>query len=343
MTTVFLVIAAAGYIAKAAKNDEFVLVVPGIALEHFLDLRLDEAEKLACINCGNGLNYDWTYWNNPNTSTTAVTNIDLGNNYANGPYQLTVTNSAGCSSTSQEYWSIVPVFTVNPLEACPNEPVTLTNITDGMDWLQCQINWGDGFGDVIADVNTTHQYAEGFNGEIQVTCYYEAEQGTGVQWINIHDTPLPILEEINDIIYINNFDPSWQSACTIDNVAQPLYNNLGNLSANLGNDYQVVTTNGWGCADSSTITTDYIAPHVEEITTLSALVYPNPAMNSIQMTSNHIPATLEIWNSQGQLMKKITLINEQTVIDLFDFSNGLYNFTLRTSEELFSAQFVVSR
>ena len=299
--------------------------------------------NVACINCGNGLNYDWTYWNNPNTSTTAVTNIDLGNNYANGPYQLTVTNSAGCSSTSQEYWSIVPVFTVNPLEACPNAPVTLTNSTDGMDWLQCQINWGDAFGDVIADVTTIHQYTVGFNGEIQVTCYYQSEEGSGVQWINIHDTPTPILEEINDIIYINNFDPSWQSDWTIDNVAQPLYNNLGNLSANLGNDYQVVTTNGWGCADSSTITTDYIAPHVEEITTLSALVYPNPAMNSIQMTCNHIPAALEIWNSQGQLMKKITLTNEQTVIDLFDFSNGLYNFTLRTSEELFSAQFVVSR
>ena len=44
--------AAAAYIAKAAKNEEFGLVVPGVALEHFLDLRLDEAEKLAGVNGG---------------------------------------------------------------------------------------------------------------------------------------------------------------------------------------------------------------------------------------------------------------------------------------------------
>jgi catechol 1,2-dioxygenase len=44
--------AAVGYIAKAAKNNEFGLVVPGIALEHFLDLRLDEAEKRAGVNGG---------------------------------------------------------------------------------------------------------------------------------------------------------------------------------------------------------------------------------------------------------------------------------------------------
>jgi len=44
--------AAAAYITKAAKNDEFGLVIPGIALEHFLDLRLDEAEKLAGLSGG---------------------------------------------------------------------------------------------------------------------------------------------------------------------------------------------------------------------------------------------------------------------------------------------------
>lgn len=44
--------AAIGFIAKTAKNGEFGLMVPGVAIEHFLDLRLDEAEKLAGINGG---------------------------------------------------------------------------------------------------------------------------------------------------------------------------------------------------------------------------------------------------------------------------------------------------
>ncbi|MGL4810417.1 MAG: dioxygenase [Beijerinckiaceae bacterium] len=44
--------AAVGFIAKTAKNNEFGLMVPGVVLEHFLDLRLDEAERLAGIKGG---------------------------------------------------------------------------------------------------------------------------------------------------------------------------------------------------------------------------------------------------------------------------------------------------
>lgn len=41
--------AAIAYIGEAAKNNELGLIVPGIALEHFLDLRLDEAERRAGV------------------------------------------------------------------------------------------------------------------------------------------------------------------------------------------------------------------------------------------------------------------------------------------------------
>jgi catechol 1,2-dioxygenase len=44
--------AAVGFIATTAKNGEFGLMVPGVAIEHFLDLRLDEAERLAGIKGG---------------------------------------------------------------------------------------------------------------------------------------------------------------------------------------------------------------------------------------------------------------------------------------------------
>ncbi len=44
--------AAVGYIGEAAKANELGLIVPGIALEHFLDLRLDEAERLAGLSGG---------------------------------------------------------------------------------------------------------------------------------------------------------------------------------------------------------------------------------------------------------------------------------------------------
>lgn len=44
--------AAVNFIGQTGKNNEFGLLVPGVALEHFLDLRLDEAEKRAGIKGG---------------------------------------------------------------------------------------------------------------------------------------------------------------------------------------------------------------------------------------------------------------------------------------------------
>ena len=44
--------AGVGYIGEAAKANELGLIVPGVALEHFLDLRLDEAERRAGLSGG---------------------------------------------------------------------------------------------------------------------------------------------------------------------------------------------------------------------------------------------------------------------------------------------------
>lgn len=41
-----------GYIGQAGKANELGLIVPGMVLEHFLDLRLDEAERRAGLNGG---------------------------------------------------------------------------------------------------------------------------------------------------------------------------------------------------------------------------------------------------------------------------------------------------
>lgn len=40
------------YLAKAGQTNELGLIVPGIAVEHYLDLRLDEAERLAGLSSG---------------------------------------------------------------------------------------------------------------------------------------------------------------------------------------------------------------------------------------------------------------------------------------------------
>ena len=44
--------AGVGYLGQTSKADELGLLVPGVVLEHFLDLRLDEAERLAGLSGG---------------------------------------------------------------------------------------------------------------------------------------------------------------------------------------------------------------------------------------------------------------------------------------------------
>jgi catechol 1,2-dioxygenase len=44
--------AGVAYIGESAKANELGLLIPGVAIEHFLDLRLDEAERLAGLNGG---------------------------------------------------------------------------------------------------------------------------------------------------------------------------------------------------------------------------------------------------------------------------------------------------
>ena len=44
--------AGVAYLGQAGKNNEFGLIVPGVVLEHFLDLRLDEAERRAGLAGG---------------------------------------------------------------------------------------------------------------------------------------------------------------------------------------------------------------------------------------------------------------------------------------------------
>jgi catechol 1,2-dioxygenase len=46
------------YLTQAGKQNEFGLIVPGVVLEHFLDLRLDEAERRAGLAGGTARTID---------------------------------------------------------------------------------------------------------------------------------------------------------------------------------------------------------------------------------------------------------------------------------------------
>ena len=54
--------AGVAYIGEVSKSNELGLLIPGVAIEHFLDLRLDEAERLAGLDGGTTRTIEGPLW-----------------------------------------------------------------------------------------------------------------------------------------------------------------------------------------------------------------------------------------------------------------------------------------
>lgn len=70
---------------------------------------------------------------------------------------------------------------------------------------------------------------------------------------------------------------------------------------------------------------------IETLPKVSTQVFPNPASNKIQVSSNdNTIHTIEIFNNQGQLVKMISLEQAQGQIELSNMSNGIYWLRITT-------------
>lgn len=104
----------------------------------------------------------------------------------------------------------------------------------------------------------------------------------------------------------------------------------------LQGDYFIEITNRFGCKNiSETIELYYnnIDPKPAEV-----LIYPNPANNIITIKTNKIKGRAKIINSLGEELL-VFEHQKESEIDISDFSNGIYFFTL----ENFSYKFIILR
>ena len=71
-------------------------------------------------------------------------------------------------------------------------------------------------------------------------------------------------------------------------------------------------------------------------------IYPNPAQNNliIENISPNKDATLSIYNIQGQLLSRKTLIQTKTSIDISNFADGFYYVTLQTDKGITTKKFI---
>jgi hypothetical protein len=63
-------------------------------------------------------------------------------------------------------------------------------------------------------------------------------------------------------------------------------------------------------------------------------VYPNPTTSLISVNSNLTPELLQICGNDGKLLHTTVPVNEQTMLSLDEFSNGIYFLKIYFHKEM---------
>lgn len=116
------------------------------------------------------------------------------------------------------------------------------------------------------------------------------------------------------------------------------------------NDLMVeIITNAtkWNGCDSQTKPNNNQTPGTVEIISngqWQVQVYPNPAVDHIMIKSNETPDEISIWDTRGNLVKKVDQIAaEKNEIDLSNVSTGIYFVKLRKGESSVSCRILVMK
>ncbi len=296
-----------------------------------------------CLNCNNNLSLDW-YLGNALMSETGSNNNIVNNGITNnGPYSLTVTNNFGCQNQSDTVWVIVPHFVLDNNSGCEGTSIAVTPQTDGMDWLTCSINWGDGFTEPIDQSSLTHVYDNPYSGPIAVSCFYNNNIGVSNQNVSIHPNPNPILVESNNVMMCDNCENGWLINWIIDSLEYPNFTNLPAVSADLGQWYYITVIDDNGCSGMDSLETDYVPPIIGiEEHGMNFQLYPTPANDFIFCNSSAKADFIEIFDANGNQVWSKENPNVNEVLNVSMYSSGLYTFVMRAGNETKTARFMIT-
>ena len=296
-----------------------------------------------CLNCNNSLSLDWYAENNLLTETSSNLNIVNNDITSNGPYSLTVSNSFGCQNQSDTLLIIVPHFVLDNNSGCEGTSITATPQTDGMEWLTCSINWGDGFTEPIDQSSLTHVYNNPYSGPITVSCFYNNNIGVSNQSVSIHPNPSPTLVESNNIMMCDNCENGWTINWTIDSLDYPNFANLPVVSADLGQWYYISVVDENGCSGMDSLETDYVPPVIGlEEHGMNYQLYPTPANDFIFWNSTFKADFIEIFDANGNGIWSKENPNVNEVLNVSVYSTGLYTFVMRAGNETKTARFMIT-
>ena len=72
-------------------------------------------------------------------------------------------------------------------------------------------------------------------------------------------------------------------------------------------------------------------------------IYPNPSNGLFEVTSNLKNTTCFIYNSVGELVFEKRVEESNILINLIDFSDGLYVIVLKNAEQCISSKIIINK
>lgn len=92
---------------------------------------------------------------------------------------------------------------------------------------------------------------------------------------------------------------------------------------------------------TNTVNTEIVEPlGIDEVSTETVKLYPNPAKNTIQITSNQVIDNILIIDSNGRELKAIVISDTEYSFDVSDYSNGIYFIEIQSGHSKATKKFV---
>jgi hypothetical protein len=265
---------------------------------------------------GSGLTYSWTP--SGGTATTAA-------GLTAGMYTLTTSNSCGSKATQTVNISEPSSFTLNATVSnatvCANSTVTLTGNASGGTGTITYTWTGNPTGSVAivtATANSTYT--------VNIT---DANNCSGTQTVNIYVNASPTVTAVSStsLLCVGQQATLTASGATSYTWSTSTASASIVVSPTVNTSYSITATDANGCVGTANLTQSVsVCTGVNEMQLSSNVsVYPNPNKGiffvEMQLSGKE---TIEVMNTNGQVLQSIKAESATTKIDLEGLASGLY-------------------
>ena len=143
---------------------------------------------------------------------------------------------------------------------------------------------------------------------------------------------IDITTSLNGLTISANESSATYQWIDCDNANQPIASETNqNFTASSNGNYAVIVTQN-SCSDTSACV-NISTVGIKEVNSLTGIkLYPNPTNSSFTISGVELNTTIAIYNAIGKLVKSIQSSDNNTTIELSEYSNGIYFIKIKNNK-----------